>query len=354
MNHRLQSLVNGTVFAIALGWLLYIGRDILVPVVFSILVVYVILGLARLLARIPVMGRKEPGKLHYTASIVLIVLALFAGASMLFTQLARVTELAPQYLAALLSSIQRGAAALGVESEPNWASLRMLLQQHVSVTTIAGGAMKATLALLGSLIVVSLYVAFLLIEQKVMPDKLAAIGRETGGGEQMQKILASINARIGTYLAMKTLISLLTALISYLVMRLFGLEFAGLWAVLIFFLNFIPYVGSWLSVLIPSAFALLQFSGDPRTVFALVGTLVVMQFFLGNFLDPYLMANSLNLSGFAILISLAAWAALWGIPGAFLAVPITACITMVLAEFKGTRSIAILMSRHGTLEDDAA
>ena len=186
-----------------------------------------------------------------------------------------------------------------------------------------------------------------------MPAKLAAIGHETGGGEQLQKILTNINDRIGTYLAMKTLISLLTAFISYVVMRLFGLEFAVFWAVLIFFLNFIPYVGSWLSVLLPSMFALLQFNGDLGMVLAVAGTLSVAQFFLGNFLDPYLMANSLNLSGFAILISLAAWSALWGIPGAFLAVPITACITMVLAEFKASRPIAILMSRHGSVEDVA-
>ena len=358
MNPRLQSLTYGTVFAIAFGWLLYIGRDILVPVVFSVLVVYVILGLARLLARIPVTGRMgpgrtEPGKLHYAVSILLIVVALFAGASMLFSQLMQVAELAPQYMASLLATIQRGAVALGVESEPTWASLRGTLQQYISVTSIAGGTVKAALSLLGSLVVVSLYVAFLLMEQKVMPAKLAAIGHETGGGEQLQKILTNINDRIGTYLAMKTLISLLTAFISYVVMRLFGLEFAVFWAVLIFFLNFIPYVGSWLSVLLPSMFALLQFNGDLGMVLAVAGTLSVAQFFLGNFLDPYLMANSLNLSGFAILISLAAWSALWGIPGAFLAVPITACITMVLAEFKASRPIAILMSRHGSVEDVA-
>ncbi len=353
MNHRLQSLTYGTVFAIAIGWLLYIGRDILVPVVFSVLVVYVILGLARLLARIPVVGRKEPTKLHYAASILLIVLALFAGASLMFSQLLRVGELAPQYMASLLATIQRGAVTLGVESEPTWASVRGTLQQYISVAGIAGGTMKLALSLLGSLIVVSLYVAFLLMEQKVMPAKLAGIGRETGGGEQLQKIIGHINDRIGTYLAMKTLISLLTAVVSYVIMRLFGLEFAAFWAVLIFFVNFIPYVGSWLSVLVPSAFALLQFNGDLGIVLGLAAVLSVAQFFLGNFLDPYLMANSLNLSGFAILISLAAWAALWGIAGAFLAVPITACIAMVLAEFKGTRPIAILMSRHGSLEDEA-
>ena len=161
MNPRLQSLTYGTVFAIAFGWLLYIGRDILVPVVFSVLVVYVILGLARLLARIPVTGRMgpgrtEPGKLHYAVSILLIVVALFAGASMLFSQLMQVAELAPQYMASLLATIQRGAVALGVESEPTWASLRGTLQQYISVTSIAGGTVKAALSLLGSLVVVSL------------------------------------------------------------------------------------------------------------------------------------------------------------------------------------------------------
>jgi AI-2 transport protein TqsA len=353
VNERFQYMVYGTVFAIAVGWLLFIGRDILVPVVFSVLVVYVILGLARLLARIPVVGSRQPGKLHYAVSILLIVLALFAGASLLMSQLLRVAELAPQQLASLLATIQRGAVALGLESEPSWTSLRAGLLEHISLTGIASGTVALVVSLLGSLVVVSLYVAFLLLEQKVMPAKLEAIGRETGGGEQLQKILTHVNARIGTYLAMKTLISLLTALVSYVIMRLFGLEFAALWAVLIFFLNFIPYVGSWLSVLIPTLFALLQFSGDLWTVVAIAGVLSVAQFFLGNFLDPYLMANSLNLSGLAILVSLAAWAALWGIPGAFLAVPITACITMVLAEFKGTRPIAILMSRNGSVEDEA-
>ena len=82
---------------------------------------------------------------------------------------------------------------------------------------------------------------------------------------------------------------------------------------------------------------------------AVVGSLSVAQFFLGNFLDPYLMANSLNLSGLAILNSLAAWSALWGIPGAFLAVPITAIVTIVLSEFPGTRPLAVLLSSNGRL-----
>ena len=78
-----------------------------------------------------------------------------------------------------------------------------------------------------------------------------------------------------------------------------------------------------------------------------------VQFLLGNVVDPYLMANSLNLSPLAIVASLAFWGALWGVSGAFLAVPLTACIAMVLAEFKGTRPIAIMLSKTGQLGDEA-
>ena len=48
-----------------------------------------------------------------------------------------------------------------------------------------------------------------------------------------------------------------------------------------------------------------------------------------------------------ILVSLTVWSALWGIPGAFLAVPITACIMMILAEFSGSRPLAVLLSQKG-------
>jgi AI-2 transport protein TqsA len=94
--------------------------------------------------------------------------------------------------------------------------------------------------------------------------------------------------------------------------------------------------------------AIVQF-GDLGTILTLLVALSAVQFVIGNFLDPYVMGNSLNLSPFAILISLAVWSELWGIPGAFLAVPITAIITIVFSEFPGTRPVAVLLSKSGKL-----
>ena len=94
--------------------------------------------------------------------------------------------------------------------------------------------------------------------------------------------------------------------------------------------------------------AIVQF-GDVNTVLLLLLALTAVQFVIGNFLDPYLMGNSLNLSPFAILVSLTVWSALWGIAGAFLAVPITAIMAIVFSEFAGTRPIAVLLSQTGRL-----
>ena len=131
-------------------------------------------------------------------------------------------------------------------------------------------------------------------------------------------------------------------------MALYGLEFALLWAVLVAFLNFVPYIGSVLGVAIPVLMAVVQFN-ELGVILTLLLALSAVQFVIGNFLDPYVMGNSLNLSPFAILISLAVWSELWGIPGAFLAVPITAIITIVFSEFAGTRPIAVLLSKSGRI-----
>jgi predicted PurR-regulated permease PerM len=131
-------------------------------------------------------------------------------------------------------------------------------------------------------------------------------------------------------------------------MLLFGLEFAVLWAVLIAFLNFVPYLGSVLGVLFPVLMTVVQFE-ELGVILSMLLALSAVQFIIGNFLDPYVMGNSLNLSPFAILISLAVWSELWGIPGAFLAVPITAIMAIVFSEFAGTRPLAVLLSKTGRL-----
>ncbi|RDI99387.1 AI-2E family transporter [Dyella solisilvae] len=348
MSERFPSLMRGVVFVLAVGWVLHIGRQIFEPIIISVLVVYVIVGVARLTQRIPWLGPLMSVKLQYTLAILLIVLAVVGIASLIISNIARITLLAPKYQAGLIELIQKWFVILGGASEPTWDSLRRDIIGQINIHRVISSTLSSVKSIVGGAAVVLLYAVFLLIEKFNLPYKISNIAKEFPGAAIWERAIIDINDRIGTYLALKTFCSVLLGLISWAIMAWFGLEFAALWAILIALLNYVPYLGTFLGVLFPVAFSIVQF-GQLEAAIKVAIALSVPQFFIGNFLDPYLMGNSLNLSPFAILVSLAVWGALWGITGAFCAVPITACIAMALSEFPETRPIAIMLSRNGDL-----
>ncbi|HRP30208.1 MAG TPA: AI-2E family transporter [Burkholderiaceae bacterium] len=348
MPSRFQAFVSGAVLALIVGWVLHIGKDVLVPAVFGAVVVYIIVGLTRALERLPLVGQRLPLQLRYLLSIAVIGFLVVATGYLLIANRDHVIALAPQYQATLLAAAQKVAQLFGIETEPTWATLRKDMLARVNVQVLLGSMLSSVSSIAVTVVVVLLYAVFLLVEQHVFDAKLARLSSDPQQRARLRKLIGDINGRVGAYLALKTLLSLLLGAVSWVVMRYFDLQFAPFWAVLIAVLNFVPYLGSVLGVMFPAIMAIVQFV-DPGLVFSLVLALTVVQFLIGNFLDPYVMGSSLNLSPFAILISLAVWSQLWGIPGAFLAVPITAILAIVLSEFAGTRPIAVLLSRDGRL-----
>ena len=88
-------------------------------------------------------------------------------------------------------------------------------------------------------------------------------------------------------------------------------------------------------------------TGSIETTLVALAFLVAAQVYVGNWLEPRWLSRSSNLGPFTVLLSLVVWAALWGMPGAILAVPLTSILMIVLASAPQTRPIAILMSRTG-------
>jgi AI-2 transport protein TqsA len=345
---RLRALVHGTVLLLIIGWLLYIGKQIFVPAVLGAVIVYVVVGLAHALGRLPGLGPRLPVQLRYLCSILLIGLSFFLLVYLVTANKERALALAPQYQQSLLAAIQRVAVFFGFETEPTWATLRQELMAQINLQRLFGTLLASLGSVLVTFIVVCLYATFLLVERRAFETKLANLSDDPRRVARIREVIHTINRRIGSYLALKTLLSLLLGGLSYAVMVLFALEFAALWAVLTAFLNFVPYVGSFLGVFFPVLMTVVQFE-DLGTILTMLLGLSAVQFVIGNFIDPYVMGNSLNLSPFAILVSLAVWSELWGIPGAFLAVPITAIMTIVFSEFPGTRPLAVLLSKSGRI-----
>jgi predicted PurR-regulated permease PerM len=136
------------------------------------------------------------------------------------------------------------------------------------------------------------------------------------------------------------------SLVSCAVMLAVGLENAFFWTFVLFLLSFIPLIGVTVGSVAPALFALLQFETFwPALI--IFGTIQVAATIIGNVVYPRMQAETQNISSLATLLSLAFWTFLWGLPGSFLAVPLTLMLMMVFANFPATRWVAVILSNDG-------
>jgi len=207
-------------------------------------------------------------------------------------------------------------------------------------------------------VLIFLYVAFLFLAQSNWSLKLDLIFRAADQREKVRDVGDAALRGIETYLWTQTVISFLTTVLTYATLVVLGAENALFLAALIFVLNYIPTIGSIVAAIVPLLFVLVQptipgwVPGSAPENSYLYATIVFAavsfwQFFFGNFVQPRVMGDSLNLSALVVLIALAVWGAIWGIPGMFLSAPLTVLMMILFAQADSTRWIAILLSADG-------
>ncbi|HIJ90547.1 MAG: AI-2E family transporter [Desulfobulbaceae bacterium] len=195
---------------------------------------------------------------------------------------------------------------------------------------------------IGNLVWVVLFLIFMLAERDGMEKRLHnAFGHRRAG--KIIKVGGRISQSIEEYLGLKTLISLLAGVLTGVGLWLFGVQFALLWGVLAFLLNFIPNVGALLATVPPVIMALFQ-SGSPGFALLVASVLVVIHFVVGNYLEPKIMGRGLNLSPLVILFALIFWGWMWGGVGMLLAVPLTAAFNIAMEEYDPAMPLAKMIS----------
>lgn len=214
------------------------------------------------------------------------------------------------------------------------------------------GRLPTLLASTQSMIVTTLliiaYVAFLFVEREHVGAKISAMFSNPLQAADATKLLKEISRSVRRYIWFKTIVSVLTGVACYAVLRFEGVDFAETWALLIFVLNYIPNIGSIIAVAFPCLLALVQF--DSLTPFIiLVVSLTAIQVAIGSVLEPMLMGKGLNMSPFAIILSLSFWGLIWGIAGMFLSVPILVIIIIVCAHIPNWRWVAVALSQDGSV-----
>ncbi|MBM9594270.1 AI-2E family transporter [Roseitranquillus sediminis] len=342
---QLRNVTYATALAIMLGWLLWIGKPILLPVIAAIVALYILSAAASSIRRLPFL-RVAPLWLLRTVVLIGFTLAAVAIFTLIATSFARVAAAIPGYEQNLDALIGRGANLVGIDDEPSWERVREATLDRISGTRMIAPVAASLRGFGVTLFLVVLYASFFVSERVQFERKLRLAMGDTERGERALALLARINERVGQYLLVKTLVNVILGLISFAIMWLIGIEFALFWAVLIAFLNYIPYVGSLIGVLFPVLLSLAQSGSIAFALLALV-TLTAAQVYVGGVLEPRMMGRAFNLSPFVVLLALAFWGALWGVPGAILSVPLTASLVIVLAEIRETRPAAILMSASG-------
>jgi AI-2 transport protein TqsA len=148
---------------------------------------------------------------------------------------------------------------------------------------------------------------------------------------------------IQRYMLARTLISGATGLFVGLFTWVIGLDFPLVWAIIAFLLNYLPVLGSIISVIPPTIFGFLQ--PDLWMGFVTLGGLTMIQFTIGYYVDPMVEGRILAISPFVLLFSILFWGWVWGVPGALLGIPITCGITIVLSKFESTRWLSELLQR---------
>lgn len=330
-----------------IGWIFWIGKDVLLPVIAAVISVYIVLTAAASMEGLPLLGRL-PAWARRTMILIVFTFVVILLFILVINNLAQVAAAMPRYESNLEILITRNASLLGIEGEPTWENLRGVTLDQLDFRSWVAPALLSLRSFGVTLFLVVLYSSFFIVERGAMARKVVmAMGGEDAGARAIS-LLARINERIGQYLFVKTVLNVILGGLSFAIMLLLGIEFALFWAVLIAFLNYIPYIGSLVGVLFPVLLSLAQF-GTLSMAGTVLATLTMAQIFVAFFLEPRMMGRAFNLSPFVVLLALAFWSALWGLPGALLAVPLTASLVLVLAEIRSGRPLAILLSANGNV-----
>lgn len=202
--------------------------------------------------------------------------------------------------------------------------------------------------LVGNTFIVLIYTLFIFLEATNFQKKLRMIFASDSSHAKTTSVLAKIEDSVTHYLGLKTLVSIITGLLSYVVLFCIGIESPAFWAFLIFLLNFIPTVGSLFATLFPAIFCIFQFGSFVPSLYVLL-FVGVIQIIIGNILEPKLMGNSLNVSSLIAILSLTFWGSIWGISGMILSIPITVIMIIICSQFQKTRPIAIMLSEKGII-----
>lgn len=266
---------------------------------------------------------------------------VFGGAAVLLAGLKGVAERSPLLIERLDGLVREWGRAAGLEPAPGLHALVANLDLGIVVAKALAGVQEA----LSGTVLTVLFVILILSSKSLIRAKVLHLVSPGPSGRMLLVLERSIRG-VEEYIRIQTVTGLMLAVVSGAVMALAGLENALFWALALFLLSYIPVLGVAIGSLAPALFALAQFPTAWPALVVFAGIQAVA-FVIGNLITPRIQADSQNIDPAMSLLVTGIWTVLWGVPGAFLAVPLTLALMFLLAQYDHLRWMAILVSNNG-------
>lgn len=341
---NLQKTASIFIIVISTIFLLIYGQNIIVPFILGMLLWFIGREIKNALDKIWFIKSYLPDWSKHVLSLLLILTVLSFVSNIITSNI--------NYLAQSLDKYEPNVDAIISQLDD---LLKLDVRERLkgySGNLQFGAILRSLFASLTGIIsnafMIILYAVFVLLEEDNFRPKLQAIFVEKDQSQRVDMLLEKIGGSVSSYLRLKTLVSLITGILSYVALWMIGVDAPEFWAFLIFILNFIPTIGSLVGTIFPAIFCLFQF-GEFLPSILVLSIVGLIQLLVGNFLEPKLMGSSMNISPLVTILSLSIWGAIWGITGMILSVPITVIMIIVLSQFERTKPVAIMLSEKGNL-----
>jgi predicted PurR-regulated permease PerM len=318
---------------IAIGGVFHLTSSLLIPMVIALLLTFVFTPFVDFLTK-----HKIPRVLSAFIVIIILLGLLFFIGWFLYSSFNSLLREFPKYQRRFMQILALGIETVGLPEDT--------LTQIDWFRTISSSLLSFTegfMSLMGAVVLMLVFLFFLLIEKPYLRGKMEQAFRGGPTTKKIIVILRHINDQIGHYLTIKLVISFVTGLLVWGTFALIGLDFAFIWGALAFVFNFIPNIGSIAIGIISILFSVIQFFPAWDRIVLVAVAMLSIQLVMGNFLDPKLQGDRLNLSPVVILFSLFLWGWIWGVAGMFLAVPLTVAIKIAFENIPGMKAVGIMM-----------
>jgi predicted PurR-regulated permease PerM len=308
------------------------SASIINPILLAVMITITVLPVPSILTK-----RGIPGWLSLVLTILMVALVLGLVIATVFFSVTKLSSELPIYLAS--GSAQ---ASEGLSASPGTQLSIQIDQVTRSLGTVAQGVLSTVINLLVQFGLALIIFLFMISAAMALPTP-SRLGLDPSSS--MIKRVADLTEDVRKYVSILTLINLLVGIGDTILLLILGVPYAMLWGVLAWFMGYIPSIGFWIA-LIPPVLLSYAIYGLPTALIVFIAY-VVINGGVQNFVQPKLMGQRLKISPVVIFIGLLVWGYLLGGIGAILAVPMTLLVLIIMENFEGTRTLAILMRYTG-------